>query len=322
MEPVHRVHNEIGTLGAGIARFARLGFRLDGVLYGMDDACRLHTLDTATGSATLLGTVTGASCSSGDLAFGIDDTLYISAGFSDSVLYVVDTGTLVATEIHDVSTEQEIAGLVIEADGDLFSTRTEFLRFSAGTYTESTMGSFPVGVRLSDAASTPVTRAISGTVFEDVNYGGGLGRDRTIAAADAPSFTVGRGGVSVELYNAAGNHVTSVSPQSTDGAGAYSFSRVGPGTYTVRVVNSSVTSSRPGSDGSELGVQTYRADGISESAGDGTKKVGGEFPSREDAAANSGAQTLASLQGTDLDADGVPEWTEVDPKPWTGWRRS
>jgi len=147
---------------------------------------------------------------------------------------------------------------------------------------------------------------ISGTVFEDVNYGGGIGRDLATAAADAPSFTVGRGGVTVELYNAAGNFVTSTV---TAAGGGYSFT-VTPGTYTVRVVNGSVTSSRPGSDGSELAVQTYRIDGVSEAAGDGAKKVGGELPSNENAAANSGAQTLASLQGTDLDSDTITEWTQ------------
>ncbi len=147
---------------------------------------------------------------------------------------------------------------------------------------------------------------LTGTVFEDVNYGGGMGRDRATAATDAPSFIVGRGGVTVELYNAGGNFVTSTA---TVAGGSYSFS-VMPGTYTVRVVNGSVTSSRPGSTGSELAVQTYRIDGVSEAAGDGAKKVGGELPSNEDAAANSGAQTLASLQGTDLDADGITEWTQ------------
>jgi hypothetical protein len=147
---------------------------------------------------------------------------------------------------------------------------------------------------------------ISGTVFEDVNFGGGIGRDLATASADAPSFAVGRDGVTVELYDNAGNFISSAT---TAGGGAYSFA-VAPATYTVRVVNTTVTSSRPGSDGTEIAVQTYRADGLSESAGTGAKKVGGERPSDEDAAANSGAQTLASLQGTDLDTDGVTEWTQ------------
>ncbi len=147
---------------------------------------------------------------------------------------------------------------------------------------------------------------ITGTVFEDVNYGGGLGRDLATAATDAPSFTVGRSGATVELYDTGGNFLTSTA---TIAGGSYSFYVI-PGTYTVRVVNSTVTSSRPGSNGSELAVQTYRIDGAAEAAGDGAKKVGGELPSNEDAAANSGAQTLAALQGMDLDADGITEWTQ------------
>ena len=39
-------------------------------------------------------------------------------------------------------------------------------------------------------------------------------------------------------------------------------------------------------------------------------KVAVNYVSNEDAAANSGAQTLASLQGTDVDTDGITEWTQ------------
>jgi CSLREA domain-containing protein len=164
----------------------------------------------------------------------------------------------------------------------------------------------PQGGQCDIGAFEVTISTISGTVFEDVNYGGGIGRDLAAAAAAAPSFAVGRDTVTVELYDNAGSFVTSTT---TAGGGTYSFD-VLPGTYTVRVVNTTVSSSRPGSDGSELAVQTYRADGASEAAGDGAKKVGGERPSNEDAPANSGAQTLAALQGTDLDADGVTDWTQ------------
>jgi hypothetical protein len=96
---------------------------------------------------------------------------------------------------------------------------------------------------------TPLVQ-VSGTVFEDVNYGGGVGRDLATAAADAPSFAVGRDSATVELYDNAGSFVAS------------------------------------------------------------TTTAGGERPSNEDAAVNSGAQTLAALQGTDLDTDGITEWTQ------------
>ncbi len=152
-----------------------------------------------------------------------------------------------------------------------------------------------------------LTNKISGHVFEDVNYGGGAGRDMATAAADAPSFNVGRPSVTVELYDVGGALRGSTV---TGAGGAYSFSGLPAASYTVRVVNATVTSSRPGSDGTELAVQTFRADGTAETLGEGTRKVGGEFPAHEDAAANGGAQTLAALQGTDTDTDGVTEWTQ------------
>jgi hypothetical protein len=148
---------------------------------------------------------------------------------------------------------------------------------------------------------------LAGTVFEDVNYGGGTGRDHATATADAPTFTVERDLVTVELYGAGGNFVSSTT---TAVDGSYSFVGLTPALYTVRVVNGTIRSTRPGSDGSEVAVQTYRIDGNGEPVGTGPSRVGGERPSNEDAAANSGAQTLAALQGTDLDADGVTEWTQ------------
>jgi parallel beta-helix repeat protein len=148
---------------------------------------------------------------------------------------------------------------------------------------------------------------IDGQVFEDVNYGGGTGRDQATAAADAPTFTVERDNVTVELYGAAGNYLSSTT---TAADGSYAFGGLPPAIYTVRVVNGTVGSTRTGSDGSEVAVQTYRIDGNGEPGGTGPSRVGGERPANEDAAANSGAQTLASLQGTDIDTDGVTEWTQ------------
>jgi hypothetical protein len=143
------------------------------------------------------------------------------------------------------------------------------------------------------AACAPASVTISGTVFEDVNYGGGAGRDLITANADAGPFTLERDNVTVELYDSGGNYVGSTT---TAADGTYSFSTLIPDTYTVRIVNSTVTSTRTGSDGSELAVQTFRADGDGEAVGEGANKVGGELPIDEDAPANGGAQTLADLQ--------------------------
>ncbi|MFD2720998.1 right-handed parallel beta-helix repeat-containing protein [Hymenobacter monticola] len=123
------------------------------------------------------------------------------------------------------------------------------------------------------ASSTP---SLSGYVFEDVNYGGGAGRPITAAGASA------RSGATVELYNSSGAFVATTT---TDADGQYTFN-VPAGSYTVRVVNSTVTSSRTGYVNTLVPVQTYNGT---------TTRVGGENPRFTDAAANSGTQTLAAL---------------------------
>ena len=80
---------------------------------------------------------------------------------------------------------------------------------------------------------------IAGRVFEDVNYGGGAGRNWTTASGNGGSA---RSAARVELFDGAGAFVTSTT---TDGSGNYTFTGVAAGNYTVRVVSSSVTSSGP-----------------------------------------------------------------------------
>ena len=135
--------------------------------------------------------------------------------------------------------------------------------------------------------------AIGGTVFEDLNYGGGAGRDRATALAAGGS---GRPGVQVELYRVVGSSSNFVATTTTDAAGAYAFTGLPGGTYQVRVVNSTVTSGRTGTVGGLLPVQTFRTDASSfaGSVGAVTDRVGGEAPDLTDAAAN-GSTTLQAL---------------------------
>lgn len=124
---------------------------------------------------------------------------------------------------------------------------------------------------------------ISGTVFEDVNYGGGSGRSITTAGTSA----VGRDGATVELYNSTGTYLQFAT---TSGGGKYTFSGVVPGDYFVRVVNSTVTSSRPGSVNTLLPVQTFRVNDSTGTPADDPNRVGGEKPSVADTgAAGTGA---------------------------------
>jgi hypothetical protein len=124
--------------------------------------------------------------------------------------------------------------------------------------------------------SSRATVPIAGYVYEDVNYGGGAGRPFSA------SGTVGRPNARVELYNAAGAFVQATT---TDANGLYSFSPA-VGTYTVRVVNSSVTSSRTGAVASLVPVQTYNGT---------TTRVGGEAPEKVDAGNGTTGTTLTTL---------------------------
>ncbi|RYX83216.1 DUF11 domain-containing protein [bacterium] len=134
------------------------------------------------------------------------------------------------------------------------------------------------------------TFEIQGRVFEDVNYSGGAGRPITTTGA------AGVTGATVELYTSAGVYVKSTT---TDSTGNYYFYNVGAGNFQVRVVNSTVKSTRPnGSTAVGLvPVQTYRtnASGNLDSFGSGTptgvtNEIGGAFPNGVDAAA--GTTTL------------------------------
>ena len=122
----------------------------------------------------------------------------------------------------------------------------------------------------------PLGYEVSGTVFEDVNYAGGVGRDQVTAAG------IGLNSVSVELYDSQGHFIsrTSTANNGTND-GAYRFTGQSDGDYYLRVVSNTVASSRAGSDGSELGVQTFRSDGKVPM----TEEVGGHKPDVADAMA-------------------------------------
>ena len=124
---------------------------------------------------------------------------------------------------------------------------------------------------------------ISGTVFEDFNYGGGAGRDKTTSGG------VGRGGARVELYDASGIFSAS---RTTDANGAYSFNLLSTGTYYVRVVNDSVSSSRTNYTTNCKPVQTYRTDAPAGTATAVTDWVGGTNPAVADAGMGSVGTTI------------------------------
>ena len=130
------------------------------------------------------------------------------------------------------------------------------------TFTIPTPGGVSSGTRLtgtatlgsatsefSGVATVFAARTISGNTFEDVNYGGGAGRNKVASSG------VNRPAARVELYDGSGNFLSATT---TDASGNYNFTALAAGNYTVRVVNGTVTSSRPGSVAGLLPVQTFR----------------------------------------------------------------
>lgn len=132
---------------------------------------------------------------------------------------------------------------------------------------------------------------VSGRVFEDVNYGGGAGRDPNPTTGAAPAGVTPVVGARVELYNATTGAFVAATP--TDNTGTYFFYQLGPGRFRARVVNSSVASTRPGSAQGLVPVQTFRTDATTNIDANGsadatpvTNRVGGENPRLIDASAN------------------------------------
>lgn len=159
-----------------------------------------------------------------------------------------------------------------------------------------------------------IAQSISGTVFEDVNYGGGAGRPLATAQTSATNSgytgSLGRPGVIVELYLiSSGAFVNSAV---TNAAGLYTFTGLTANTgYTVRVVNSSVTSGRTGATyggtatagyySNQLAVQTFRTSGGVADA----NRVGGENPAVTDGASNvaGGSNVALAFQGLNTFGD-------------------
>lgn len=164
--------------------------------------------------------------------------------------------------------------------GSIATVSNTYARFrlTTDTLTNANSASLATNGEVEDYALT-IGSSINGKIFEDVNYGGGAGRAASTAGA------VGVAGVRVELY---ANNGSFLSSTTTDANGQYSFSNLSSNNYFVRVVNSSVKSTRVGSTGAERGVQTFRTDGASATL----NEVGGRRVTLTDTGANTTNQTL------------------------------
>jgi uncharacterized repeat protein (TIGR01451 family) len=291
---------QLGTTGAAVPYIPRLAFSAAGVLYGVDtNTADLYTMNQATGAATVVGALTGVPANlGGDIAFGPDGTLYMIAG---TTLYTVPLAAGAVTSLGTISGlsggATAIVGMAFDANGHLL---VEDDQNPAQLYTVAlpsrvaTAFAGTMTTSQGDLASAPRVQ-ISGKVFEDPNYGGGSGR------SFSGSSGVGRPNARVELYDSAGNFITFTI---TDASGNYTLTGAAGQTYTVRVVNSSVTSSRPGAVAALIGVQTFRTNGLAGTTGTAdTDRVGGEDPTKFDA--GNGSTTLAALTTSTTTAESI-----------------
>ncbi len=117
---------------------------------------------------------------------------------------------------------------------------------------------------------------ITGTVFEDPNYGGGAGRPLSTAN------TARVEGARVEIYNSSNVLQTALT---TDANGFFTYTYSGNAERRIRVVNGTVRSERTGGTGCTtcVPVQTYRVEAPGGTTAAVTNEVGGRNPALVDA---------------------------------------
>ncbi|OWY65560.1 hypothetical protein B7486_41325 [cyanobacterium TDX16] len=244
--------------------------------------------------------------SNASVAFGATTPAYLSVSDYNGGFYTSSTG------MWDIGTipKGATATLQIVATVNTTDAITNIAEVNASNQADPDSTPNNGNVNEDDRAAVTFNQrvSISGTVFEDVNYGGGAGRDYTTAnsSATVSGFSAGvirRPNARVELYNSAGNFLTSTL---TDSNGAYTFTnQPGNATYTVRVVNGTVTSARPSSGGTLIPVQTYRSDASTGTVTGVADRVGGENPTLVDA--GNGSTTLAALTTATTTAQSIAQ---------------
>ncbi|TDT39629.1 CUB-like protein [Maribacter spongiicola] len=139
---------------------------------------------------------------------------------------------------------------------------------------------------------------ITGNVFEDINYPGGLGRDQ------ATSSGLGVSGVTVELFESNG---TFIERKTTNVDGQYTFAGMEDGDYLVKVVNSTVRSNRGGGLNCTTcsPVQTHRTFGDADAVTAVNTEIGGAFPNAIQDAALGILVDAQSVSSATVDSNGV-----------------
>ncbi|MEP3370931.1 MAG: Calx-beta domain-containing protein [Maribacter dokdonensis] len=139
---------------------------------------------------------------------------------------------------------------------------------------------------------------IAGTVFEDVNYGGGQGRNMTNANG------VGISSAIVELYESDGTFVRRTTSKVS---GDYSFGGMADGDYYVKLVNSTVRSTRENGINCTtcVPVQTFRSYGDVNNNIEVLDEIGGADPTAFSDSALGVFEDSQSLSMVNIESSGV-----------------
>jgi uncharacterized repeat protein (TIGR01451 family) len=262
---------------------------------GQDNATTVVMRDTLASNLTYvpgsLSIVNGPNAGAKTDATGDDQAEYLAAPRTIVARLGTGAGTLIGgtVSVGVQTTVRFRATITAPVPNGTSVSNQAWLAFNAaqlGTAFNTRSDADTVTAGFQPTTTTVTSPVISGTVFEDVNYGGGAGRTK------AASSGVGRPGARAELYSSTGAFLQTVT---TDATGLYTFDGWSPGTYTVRIVNSTVLSSRPGAGASNLGVQTFRTVATTGTAVADAARVGGEAPQLADAGVNVSNQALAAL---------------------------
>ncbi len=197
------------------------------------------------------------------------------------------------------------------ADAAAYTNQTLPTDASSYAFTDDTFSNTDDG-SISPAPASPCATEfnVTGTIFEDINYGGGNGRDYSTADVQAIGWTAGDIGITstrIELYDNAGNFVNDAV---TNIAGQYTFINLPPGNYQVRVVNSTIYSNRVSNATGQtaVGVQTFRSDGTT----DIVNEVGGANPALVDTSMNTTSANLSTLTSATATVQSLTPITIVD----------
>lgn len=290
---INAIFNNGDTGGAASSRTLGIDLGADG------ETANDGATDSDTGANTLinapvLGTIvmgSGADTMDIPVTLALPDGTYRVEFYANAVCNALQTGiedsAATSGEGQDFTGSQSI--IISGGVADVTTVSLSTLGVVGSEMTAKVIDASGNTSEFSDCQTIPAgvvpAATITGTVFEDVNYGGGAGRDYTTANADYFPGTVNVGTQStVELWASDGNNCTGGSPlqavTSNPTNGTYSFNTVNDTLFCVRVVNSTVQSNRTGWNSALVPVQTYRS-----GATDPTKVVGGASPRDADSAA-------------------------------------